>query len=168
MVSGTGETPAPVRPPSPGRKWRKFRRRFRDLVLIRPGFELAAFILPRLSRRGILRLADFLAGLALRFTKRERRVALANLELIYGDSKTEAERLALARASFRTMAITTLDVFWFSRHTEARLDRYAKFDEAFDQALTHHPSLFVTAHYGNWEVMGQAVAHKGHPISSIA
>lgn len=129
----------------------------------------ALAVVPLLPRRAVVSLARMLGALAFLFARRDRRIATANLELAFGASRTAAERLAIVRESFRVMALVLLDVFWFQRRTAARLRRHVRFDPSYhSHYVPHAPCIIVTAHYGNWEVMGLAGALDGYPMHSVA
>lgn len=54
----------------------------------------------------VYRIAAGLSRLAFLPNSRYRRVALANLDLAYGDAKTVAEKRRIARGSFRNLFLT--------------------------------------------------------------
>lgn len=143
---------------------RKKIQRIGEILLAR--FALA--VLPCLPRHVIFRASRLLGSLASTLPIRERRVALANLELVYGNSLSEAEKKNIIRDSFRTVALMVLDCFWFTRRTEARLRDYVQFDPSFEVYRKTRPAVVVTSHFGNWEVLGLAVALHGHPCVSVA
>ncbi len=132
-------------------------------------FRLAAGLIPRLSRHATLRLARCCGKLAYRVARRDRRIALANLDLAFGASRTNAERRALARASFQTFSRVMFDLLWFSRSSCERLARYVRFAPALEDWIREpKPAIFVTAHFGNWELLGQAAAARGLKLASVA
>lgn len=130
---------------------------------------LALAAIPRLSRGGALALARNLARAALRLARRERRVALANLDFAYQGQLTPARREAILRGAFENAARTIVDVVWFSRDSAARLRQWVHLpDELLDLLRVPRPQVLVTAHLGNWEVLGQAVTLAGVPLLSVA
>lgn len=132
-------------------------------------FGLAFRLIPRLPRGTVVGLAGGLGWLAWHLDRRDRRIALANLTLAYGSTLPDDEKRAIVRRVFRNFAQTALDYFWFSRDTRNRFARYVTLDEALVAALRQGPLIAVTAHYGNWEVLGQAAAAlHGAPLSSVA
>ena len=138
---------------------------FAEAMLVAAGLAL----IPLLPRRGVVALARWLGVLAFRLSRRDRRIATANVELAFGASRTEAEKRAIVRESFEVMALVLLDVFWFQRRTAARLRRHVSFDASYHaHCAPHAPCILVTAHYGNWEATGLAVALDGPPLHSVA
>ena len=144
----------------------KLRRRVRQLgEIVMAG--LAFGCLPWLPRPAIVVLSRVLGGVAFLVPSRDRRVALANLDAVYGDSLSSAEKRRITRSSFQTFALTILDLFWFSVRTEARVRRYVRDDGLLD-ALRQSPCISVPSHFGNWEVMGHPAALAGLRPTSVA
>jgi KDO2-lipid IV(A) lauroyltransferase len=143
------------------------RRRFRQ-VGETALFLLGLAVIPPLPRFLVRGLASALGGLGFRLSRRDRAVALANLDAAYGQEKTAGEKTAIARESFRTFALLALDVFWFSFFTRARVLRWVRPDPSFEHFLNERPVIAVTGHMGNWEVMGQLGARLGRPASIVA
>lgn len=130
-------------------------------------FCLCYITVPFLPRFAVVALANLGGSLAFIFSVREKRVALANLQAVYGDSMTQAEREKTTRESFRSMALVLLDVLWFGRFTSRRISRYVGFDRSYDVFFGTHPLVVVPGHLGNWEAMGLAVALRGAPTMSV-
>ncbi len=117
----------------------------------------------------MLALARGLSRLAFRLSARSRRVALANLDLVFGDRYTLKEKERLARHSLYVFSLVLLDLFWFSIRTPQRIARWVEVDEALRDPARHTgPHLCVTGHYGNWELMGQVAALLGYRLVSVA
>ncbi|MBN1269458.1 MAG: lysophospholipid acyltransferase family protein [Kiritimatiellae bacterium] len=129
---------------------------------------LGMLFVPRLSRRGVVRLAALFGNAAYYLAAHLRRVGLANLDIAYGDRISRKEKRSLLKQSFRTFALVILDTFWFSRDTAFRISDYVRFDDSFSRILNPKAQVCVTAHMGNWEVMGQAVTFKGYSLTSVA
>jgi KDO2-lipid IV(A) lauroyltransferase len=116
----------------------------------------------------VRRLAAWVGDAAYNLAGAERRVALANLEIAFGGRLPDAEKARIARQCFRSCALVGLDLFWFSRLTRKRLQDWVTFDPSFEHYFQTRPGIAVTAHLGNWEVMGLATGLRGHPAASVA
>lgn len=126
-------------------------------------------VIPRLPRRAVVALARWGAALAWRLAWRDRRIALANLRLAFGDTLDERERERIVRGSFERFLLTMLDYSWFSRHGHKRLEQYVTFDDALlEQMGRPEPWIAITAHFGNWEIAGRYAAMRGAPLASVA
>ena len=129
---------------------------------------LGRAVIPALPRRAVVGLARLAGAAAYGLARRERRVGLANLELAYGATRTAAEKRAILRASFGTFALMLLDLFWFARRRTARLARWVVLDPSMNTLFQPGAALGITAHLGNWELLGQVVAQRGYPLASVA
>lgn len=129
--------------------------------------KLGLLVIPALPRRGVLALARVLAAGAWVVARRERNVGLANLALAFGASKTATEQRAILRESFFTFALMLLDIFWFSKDIERRVARWVEQDASMEPLWQHRATVGITAHLGNWELLGQTVAMRGYPLASV-
>ena len=143
--------------------YRKYRRPFETAA-----FRFGLAFLPRLPRHVVLGLAWLGGSLGFLFDRRGQRIGLANLGVAFGDTKTPAEKRAILRAAYITMTRTFLDVIWFGTCSEKRLTRYVELDEGVQQLFRKKNQICITAHFGNWEVVGQIMALHGFPFHSIA
>jgi KDO2-lipid IV(A) lauroyltransferase len=109
---------------------------------------------------------------AYRVMPRYRKVARANLRKAYGDSWPEAEIERVARESFRNLGITLVEFFLRQpRITGEEIDREVRFvgQEHFEAAFARGKGvILVTAHYGNWEMMGPRLARAGYQVNAIS
>lgn len=142
---------------------RKLRFRL-EIMLVKLGMAVVP-VMPRAWVRGLAAMGGTLAywlapGL--------RRLALTNLELALRAEVAPALRGRLARRAFRNFALVFLDFFWFSRQTAARLRRYVRVDPWLREGLRQFPTIGVTAHFGNWELLAQAFAMDGVPVAAVA
>lgn len=126
-------------------------------------------LVPHLSRARLLWLARLLGDLACCCDRRGRRIAAANLAVIYGARATPWRRRRLVRASFRHAARVLLDMAWFSRDGRSRCAAWIELDPAL-RAWMHARGggIVVTGHLGNWEAAGQAAAAAGFRLTSVA
>jgi len=135
-----------------------------ETALTRIGF----LVLPRLPRRVILLLAKTFGWFAYHFSRRLNRVGFTNLDIAFHDEKTKREKKRILRQSYQSFALVLMDTFWFSRNTSSRINRWVSFTPSFDVLFQPKPHICVTAHYGNWEVLGMAVTERGYPLHSVA
>jgi Kdo2-lipid IVA lauroyltransferase/acyltransferase len=142
-------------------------KRFLRYLLVR-----AALALVHPMPLGVARWLGVRFGtLVFRVAGGERRKALKSLARAFPE-KTEAERLALARACFRHLGAAM-----FEAGCTAALDRELKQLVAWHQedrsvleaALARGKGVvFVSGHVGNWELLARRVASEGFPCQSIA
>jgi len=134
----------------------------------RGAIHLAMALIPRLSRRGVLGLANLSGFLGYHLDRRGRQIGTANLNVVFGKRKSPAEKKRILKTSFITMARTLLDTFWFAHRSAERLEKYVEIDPSSLVFFEPKAHICITAHFGNWEIIGQMSGHKGRPLSSIA
>lgn len=144
----------------------KFSKRLRQ-VLEGLFARLGLLVIPLLPRGAIVWLGRTVGRVAYRVARRERDVGAANLELAFGATHSAAARDQILRDAFVTFTLLILDLFWFSRNQERRLAEFVKFDESYRYFRDHPPCIALTAHFGNWEVMGLASAAQGSPVTVV-
>ncbi len=135
-----------------------------EVVLTR----LAIRVVPRLSRKAVLRLARFGGATAAVLPLQLKKIARANLDIAFGNDKTPEEKKRIYKESCCTFALVMLDIFWFSADTRNRANAQVTFDPELDEVFQHKAQVCITAHLGNWELLGHAVSVRGFPLSSIA
>lgn len=119
---------------------------------------LAFQVFRRLSRKSLLSLANGLGALVYRLNRRGRRVARANIDVVYGDRISTHRREILVRGSFRNAVRAMVDLPWFAFRRRQRMADYCRLTGgAFDE-LGKGPCIVVTVHIGNWEIGGQMLA----------
>lgn len=141
------------------------RIRFRFEVWL---FILACRLVPLLPRPAVVTLARGGGILAWHLARRDRRIALANLELAFGRSLSMPERRRIVRKVFSTFAQTGLDYFWFARDRERRLAKWVVVEESLSRWMRKGALIAVTAHFGNWEILGWMTVLRGSLIASVA
>jgi len=127
---------------------------------------LFRFTIPWLPRPCVVALARGMGALAFRLSRRQRRVALANLLAVYGTELTERQRIRIAQEAFLTISLMGLDFFWFSIRSASRMRKYIRFDS--DIKRPAGARICVTAHLGNWELLGHVYALHYGPLTSVA
>ena len=134
-----------------------------------PLTKLGLAVIPRFPRCVVLALSRFLGNMAFLFSTRSRRLGLANLDLAFGDTKTQAEKRLVLRKSIQNFSLVMLDLAWFSRDSAARMEQWFKAAPSMQEIMDHHVSrVAVTGHFGNWELIGRYSAVKSLPLMSVA
>ncbi len=145
--------------------------RFKD---IRASIEVALvrfgiICLPALPRPVIVAMAAAMGNIGYVATPGQRRIGMANLDIMFGDTLSRRAKKRILAASYRSMALVILDILWFARHTRERIDRYVRLDPSFrDRVFVEGAAIAVTAHLGNWELLGMSVAANGEHLASVA
>jgi KDO2-lipid IV(A) lauroyltransferase len=125
----------------------------------------------RLDRPAAMRLGAGLGRLAYRVARRQRRYADRNLRLAYGDALSAPDRDALVRAVFEHFGRTIVDFLRGPSLTPGALDRLVACDgwERVEAARAAGRGLILlTAHLGNWELLGRWLAARGLKLTVVA
>ena len=119
-----------------------------------------------------LKTAKRLGDLLYRFDRRHRERALANLRRSFPEM-TEKQRVYLARRSMQEIPMLGVEVLFTTRLV--RIDTWTKYVELenFREVVSlllrkDQGVILLTAHYGNFEILGYVLALLGFPTSSIA
>jgi KDO2-lipid IV(A) lauroyltransferase len=126
-------------------------------------------LLALLPRSWLRALTGALAWLAWALRLR-RRVVMENLRLAFPE-KTEAERRAIARGTFRHLGRMAAEIVLVPRMSLEELERTLVFEgvELLERAGARGKGVVAcTAHFGNWELLQAGMNLRGFPISSIS
>lgn len=149
---------------------RRALRPARHWLLVRL-FVFANWFCSRLSHRLAVRLGRWLGRVGYCLAWGERRKALRHLEMAFGLALSSADRRRTARQVFETLGMNALEAFNSSSWSNEEFLRYVEFEglEHAEAALAPGKgSLYITAHFGNWELMPMAyLARTGVPVGVI-
>jgi lauroyl/myristoyl acyltransferase len=120
----------------------------------------------------LVRLANAAGWLAFHLAARERRIALTNLDIAFGPSKSAEEKQRIALSAFQTFARSSLGLFWAPRLNRETLGALIEVDaESVRRVRECHARgkgiVFVTLHYCDWELIGLATALQGIPLTIV-
>ncbi len=154
-----------IRPPGPDPK----------VTVVHRAQYLALLALAGLARIAPNRLAQWTGGalgsLFHAVDKPHRKVALLNMDRVFGDQVDETEKRRLTRACYRHFGRALVEALRMSRITQANFREWTAFEnvEVFEDALAEGSgAILCTAHYGNWELMNLALGYLGVPMSVMA
>ncbi|MEK7775690.1 MAG: lysophospholipid acyltransferase family protein [Candidatus Zixiibacteriota bacterium] len=101
---------------------------------------------------------------------RRRRIALENLRHAFGSQKSESELRDIARSVFENIGRTLVEFARFSRIgvEGAKSILVSPGDAAIRDAFSRGKGgVFITAHYGNWELLGMYPSIHGHAVDFV-
>ena len=126
------------------------------------------FILPS-SLRNLL--AKFLAFAFMKLKKKRFHVVMTNLDLAFGETKTKEEKLEIAKKCYYNFAKYLGINFILNQNTTKQkiLKQVVFKNEHFllDAMKSGRPIIVTTAHFGQWEIFGLAVAAHFGPSSVL-
>jgi KDO2-lipid IV(A) lauroyltransferase len=119
-----------------------------------------------------LRVAEMIGDFVYRIDRRHRERALANLRRSFPDMP-ESVREKMARRSMQQLFILFVEVLFTTRliriDTIARHIELSNLGESIALMMRKDQGLILlTGHYGNWEMLGYAMATLGFHTTSIA
>ncbi len=118
-----------------------------------------------------IRISRLLADVLFRLDEKHRERALKHLRAAFPGLGAE-ERRALARGSFRSFARTIVEAAYLPRVLHrATLREHVRVEadpEARRALAGGGGAVFTSAHIGNWEFCGAAMALVGYPLTSVA
>ncbi len=101
------------------------------------------------------------------FYAKRRRIAYANLKSAFSKEYSLNKIRLLTRRSFENLGMNVIELLRFPRMGRSYLDRFVKIENAYriDEALSRGKGgIFLTAHFGNWELGGLAAAARGYQV----
>jgi len=123
-----------------------------------------------LSWRRAQALGRLAGGALFALTRRRQRMADANLQAAFGDRFSEADRRRLRMEVCRGICQTALELFKLPSlsREQVRAVMTLEHPEHLQAALDRgRGAIIVTAHFGNWELLGARIAAEGFPLSVI-
>lgn len=111
--------------------------------------------------------AEVCGALAFLAWRGGRERCIANMRHVLRD---DASARKAARQSFVNYAIYLVDFLRFTAVTRAEVHRRVAFDDwtTLDAARAERGIVFVTMHFGNWDLGAAALAEHGVPVSVVA
>ncbi len=130
---------------------------FRWIVLHTPRKIESLFI------KGLARLIYFLDA-------KHRHIARVNLDLAFGDEMDEAKKSEIVKKTYENLLFNLADFVRNQGISKEELLKKVRFENAqiADEAKkSGRPIVFITAHYGNWELISLAMAARFGPLSVV-
>lgn len=124
------------------------------------GFYTIALVIRCLPLRYLYVMGGVLGSIGYRVLTSRRRVALRNLRNAYPDAKLETLK-HIAKGSFKSVATTFMEILWYPRFTCERIRQRVTIEnpEVLSNARSRQKGcVFITAHYGSWELSIHSVA----------
>jgi KDO2-lipid IV(A) lauroyltransferase len=129
-------------------------------------------IVQALSFDNACTLGRFLGWLTYKFNQRHRLVAVENLQKSFPGKFSGSEIDTLVRGVYRHICLLAVEIAHMPRryhlHNYKRHVTLREPMRIVDLLLSGRPVLFVTGHFGNWEMAGYAVGMFGFKAHAIA
>lgn len=122
-------------------------------------FSITRIAVSPLSEGAVFGLGRMLGRALYRVSPKRRGIALLNLDLAFGSEKTHPEKTRIVKECMIQQCVSLMQCLWISSNPEARSAQLIEGEPEGLDVVTEclgrgRGILFLTAHYGNWEVMG--------------
>jgi KDO2-lipid IV(A) lauroyltransferase len=134
-------------------------------------FRLGTFGLKRLPVASLSSCGGKIGLLSYYLLRGWRRVALNNLNLVFGKEKTKDEIQWICRELFKNMVRDMMEVYRCVDFEDSYFKTLVRFEgkEHLDRALKGGKgAIAVSAHLGNFPLMCARLANEGYPLSLVA
>lgn len=131
-------------------------------------FKLASRIVILFPYKFLLFCGELLGFIYYLAAKRQRERAMRQITERLGISRHEAEKII--KKMFVKIAQTFFEVLYMPKLAPNNINKYVEIKNRhyLDEALSKNcGAVYLTAHIGNWEWMGAAVAMNKYPLASI-
>lgn len=134
-------------------------------------FRAALRMFAALPLSAALRVGAWLGEIFYLFDRRDRRIALFNLNIAFPE-KTVTEHRRILRASCRNLGRVAAEFCHLQRLDVAGLSQLVSFADraAWEHAIERagqRGAVILTAHFGNWELLAYAHGLLGHPVTLV-
>jgi len=129
------------------------------------------WLLCRLPPSAAVRLGEQVGLLASWLQPKRTRIGLCNLRAAFDGQLTPDQTRRIIRDTYRQFGASIIELLRLPAIDAAYLNRYVAIDgfSHIERALaSRKPVMFLTAHYGNWELSSIVAALKGFPIVALA
>lgn len=128
------------------------------------GLAATAALVPVVPWAVLRGMASWAGGLVYRFDRRGRTIAMSNLRMAFGDTRSEEALQQIARDSYRQFARTMLELFWTPNFAGRRYDTCAELVgwERLRDAMQGGGVVGFCLHYGNFEWLSLAAARESY------
>jgi KDO2-lipid IV(A) lauroyltransferase len=124
-----------------------------------------------LPTRASHRFGSLMGRVAYYVLRYRRRVAIQNIRSAFSGQLTEGEAVAVAKATFANVgksALEFLNLPRMSGHDILGLVHFEGEDNLKKALAKGRGVIYLTAHFGNWELMGAALCSLGYKLTVIA
>ncbi len=130
--------------------------------MIYMGYVFFIFLFLVIPKPLMKKLLIFFANLAYKLGKKRRKISYANVDLVFGDTKSDEEKESIVKNSYLSLLFNMYEFIENQNISNDELIKKVKVEneEVVLKALKQNRKIiFITAHYGGWEI--------GVPYTSI-
>jgi Kdo2-lipid IVA lauroyltransferase/acyltransferase len=126
-----------------------------------------------LSQKQVVTFGRCLGSLVFRFSGKRKKAAFTNMDIMFSANYSSDHKKRVVKNSFEALAVSAMQSVWVTTNTEERVRGLIEGEpeglDIYKNCLEKKKGIFfLTAHYGNWEIMGLNHGLLGLcPLSSI-
>ena len=102
---------------------------------------------------------------------KQRRTAYSQLKAAYSYKRSPKDLRGILRRSYQNLGMMLAEIAKFPKLDDSYVDKYIKIyglDNPKEAIRKDRGVIFLTAHFGNWELSAQVAAIKGYPMKVLA
>ena len=126
---------------------------------------LLIFTLKPLSAKNVFRVGRLLGSLAYKLATKRKQFARTNLDIAFGNTKSDKEKNQIIKNSLIQMAVSIFQSLWIIKYPTRVYQLIEEEPVGIDilkKCIERRKGIFfLTAHYGNWEAMGIYHGYQG-------
>lgn len=128
------------------------------------------FLLHSRHRRAFLFIGRLFGDFIYFFIRKRRLVVYANIIGTIGKTWPRKKVQALVRECYRNLALNFIEFLTFPWQTKKSINSFvhARGTEVYEPLLAEKKgSILLTAHFGNWEILGAWLGFNGYPLYAM-
>jgi KDO2-lipid IV(A) lauroyltransferase len=113
---------------------------------------------------------ELIGDLLYRILSRRRAIGYKNLNIAFGNELSEEEKQRILKSNFRNLGKSLVEVIHFPKVSKSYLQKKIMIlgQENYLAAMSKGKGIiYLTAHFGNWEMSSHAQSAAGHPLSIV-
>jgi len=132
----------------------------------------AISVLHSFSVQSTLSTAAGMGALFCRYHRRHLQRAIDNVTLSFPEWSTERVEKVALRSIQNMFQVVMVDAVVMPRlitqSSWQRCLRVGHLQKTMERLIRHQPTIFITGHIGNWELLGYSLAVLGYPLYALA
>jgi Kdo2-lipid IVA lauroyltransferase/acyltransferase len=112
-----------------------------------------------LSQKQVVNFGRCLGALVFHFSGKRKKAAFTNMDIMFAESYSSEQKKEIVKNSFEALAVSAIQSIWVTINTEERVQDLIEGEpkglDILKKCIEKKKGIFfLTAHYGNWEIMG--------------
>ena len=118
-----------------------------------------------MSAKSVFKIGRLLGVFSYTLATKRKQIARTNLDIAFGNTKSNKEKTQIIKISFTQLVVSTLQSLWIIKYPN-RVHQLIEEEpvglDVLKKCIERRRGIFfLTAHYGNWEIMGVYHGYRG-------